>query len=213
MNMRLKGLLACGILYAVHSVAADIVAAVRFEGYSYRDQAISELSAIGSPLQGTLLVDLVFNAALLTAFGWGVWAQAGGRPARRRTGTLLMALGVSHLAWPFFPMHARGDVTTMTDIGHLVVTAVTVALIIAAIWSGSRTFDVRFHGYSVTTIVVLLAAGAGTALYAPRVAANLSTPWMGLLERVNYYGFMLWIVVFAVMMLREPDPATLRRAA
>lgn len=211
--MRPRLLLTFGVLYAVHSVTADVVAASRFQGYRYRDQAISELSAIGSPLEGALLVVLVFNVALLTAFGWGVWVQARGHPARRRTGTILMALGLSHLAWLFFPMHARGEATTVTDAGHLVVSALTVTLIIAAMWSASRTFDLGFRRYSIATILVLLAAGIGTSLYAPRVAANLPTPWMGVIERANYYGFMLWILVFAVMLLREPAGAAPRRSA
>ena len=211
--MRGKVLLTLGVGYAFHSVAADIVAALQFDGYRFRDQAISELSAIGSPLQGPLLVALAVNVILLTLFGWGVWRQAGGDRALGRTAVILMALGLSHLAWPFFRMHARGEPPTWTDTGHLVVTAVTVTLIIASIWSGSRAGGSGFRRYSIVTIVILLTAGASTALYAPRVAANLPTPWMGLIERVNYYGFMLWVLVFAVMLLREPVRVPLRRAA
>lgn len=211
--MRNTLLLTLGIGYAFHSVASDIVAALQFDGYRLRDQAISELSAIGSPMQGPLLVALGVNVILLTLFGWGVWRQAGGDRALARTAVILMALGLSHAAWPFFPMHARGEPTTWTDTGHLVVTAVTVTLIIASIWSGSRAFDSWFRRYSIATIVILLAAGAGTSLYVPRVTANLPTPWMGLIERANYYGFMLWILVFAVMLLREPARVPLRRAA
>ena len=211
--MRERLLLTSGILYAVHSVAADVVAALRLEGYSYRDQAISELSAIGSPMQGPLLVVLFVNLVLLTAFGLGVRLQAGRDRALRRTGTILMTLGLSHLAWLFFPMHARGDARTFSDTGHLVVSAVTVTLIIAAMWVGRGTHTAWFRRYSIVTIVVLLAAGAGTSLYAPRVAANLPTPWMGLIERANFYGFMLWILIFAMVLLCRPARPALQRAA
>jgi hypothetical protein len=47
--MARKLLLICGIVSSGLYVAADILAAMRHEGYSYADQTISELSAIGAP--------------------------------------------------------------------------------------------------------------------------------------------------------------------
>lgn len=210
--MMRKLLPAFGVAYAALSIATDIVASSRLEDYSYLDQAISELSAIGSALAPSMLVLLVLNATLLTCFGFGVW-RAGADARLRRAAVVIIALGLLHLAWPFFPMHARGELRTWSDTGHLAVTAVTVTLIIATIWSASATQTRWFHRYSLATIAVLLAAGAGTTWYVPRVAADLPTPWMGLLERISYYGFMLWILVFAVMLLRESVPASVRRAA
>jgi hypothetical protein len=50
--------------------------------------------------------------------------------------------------------------------------------------------------------VVLLAFGVLTFLEAPRLQANLSTPWIGLWERINISGFLLWVVVLAPVLLR-----------
>jgi ABC-type transport system involved in cytochrome c biogenesis permease subunit len=51
--------------------------------------------------------------------------------------------------------------------------------------------------------VILLGFGALTAANAARVAANLATPWAGLWERVNIGVFLIWIVVLAIVLLRQ----------
>ena len=38
---------------------------------------------------------------------------------------------------------------------------------------------------------------------APRIAANLPTPWVGVWERINIGAFLLWVVVLAVALWRE----------
>jgi hypothetical protein len=35
-----------------------------------------------------------------------------------------------------------------------------------------------------------------------RIAANLPTPWIGVWERINIATFMLWVVVFAIVLMR-----------
>ena len=35
----------------------------------------------------------------------------------------------------------------------------------------------------------------------PRAAEGLPTPWLGVLERVNVYGSLLWVLVFAAVLL------------
>ena len=51
-------------------------------------------------------------------------------------------------------------------------------------------------------IVVLLAFGALTFVEAPRLEANLPTPWIGLWERINICVFLLWVVVLAALLWR-----------
>jgi hypothetical protein len=50
----------------------------------------------------------------------------------------------------------------------------------------------------------MLVFGAITSFYAPEVQANEPTPWVGVYERINAYGYMLWIVVLAVMLWKKP---------
>lgn len=47
--MTRKLLLVCGILASLLYVATDMLAAIRWEGYSYTAQTISETFAIGAP--------------------------------------------------------------------------------------------------------------------------------------------------------------------
>ena len=61
--------------------------------------------------------------------------------------------------------------------------------------------------YSLATLAILAAFGALTFLDAPRIAANLPTPWIGVWERINIGVFLLWVVVLATTLLRVKDAA------
>lgn len=196
-------LLACGIAAPVIWVSIDIVAAMMTEGYSYTSQAISELSAIGAPSRSLVqAVVLVYNP-LAIAFGVGVWMGSSGRRALRVTAVLLVALAAVGLLWPFAPMHARGTEFGLTDVLHIVLATVTVVSTLLIVGIGSVSFGTPFRLYSWATLLALLIFGALTYLYAPAVAAGQPTPGMGLYERINAYGSLLWMAVLAVMLLRE----------
>jgi hypothetical protein len=204
--MARKALLVCGILSSLLYVGTDILGAMRYEGYSYTSQTISELAAIGAPTRP--LVDPLFLTydVLLTAFGVGVfWGSAGRKRALRFTGALLVGIGVLGPAWHFFPMHLRGAERTLTDTMHIVLGSVTVLLILLAIGFGASAFGRRFRLYSIGTILILVVFGALVGLDGPRLAANLPTPWMGVYERINVFGYLLWVLVLAITLLRVRD--------
>jgi hypothetical protein len=67
--------------------------------------------------------------------------------------------------------------------------------------SGFAVFGKRFRLYSIATILILLVFGALTGLDAPRIEANLPTPWVGLWQRIVIWGFLLWVVVLAISLL------------
>jgi hypothetical protein len=71
-----------------------------------------------------------------------------------------------------------------------------------AIGFGAAAFGKRFRLYSIATIALLLVFGALTGLEAPRIAANLPTPWVGVWERINIGVFLLWVVALAIALLR-----------
>jgi hypothetical protein len=141
-------------------------------------------------------------ALLVTVFGWGVWASARRNRPLRVVGGLMVAYGVISLAWPFAPMHLRGAEFTLTDSMHIVLAIVTVLLMLLAIGFGAAAFGKRFRLYSIATMVILVAFGALTGLDAPRIAANLPTPWVGVWERINIGVFLLWVVILAIALLR-----------
>jgi hypothetical protein len=200
-------LLICGILASLIYVGSDILAALRWEGYSYTAQSVSELRAIGAPTRPLLIPLLAIYTLLEIAFGLGVWGAASRKRALRITGVLLIGLGVVDLVAPFFPMHLRGDILetggTLTDTMHLIIAGVTVLLILLIIGFGATANGRWFRLYSYATILVLLVCGAWSSLDVPRIEANLPTPWLGVRERI-IYGYMLWMAVLAnVLLLAE----------
>lgn len=198
-----KLLLICGLLAALIYVGSDIVAAMRYEGYSYISQSISELRALGSPTRAFLIPILTVYSALGLVFGVGVWSIAGQKRILRVTGGLLIALGVVDLfIAPFFPMHERGEVATLTDTMHIVVTAVTVLLLFLIVGTGAFADGKWFRVYSFATLVTILGFGILAGMDGARVAANQPTPWLGITERINVYGYMLWLLVFSILLLR-----------
>ena len=67
----------------------------------------------------------------------------------------------------------------------------------------ARGFGPGFRAYTLVTMALLVAVGAVTGQSA-RVEADLPTPWLGVLERVGIGLFLIWIVVLATTLLREP---------
>jgi len=202
-----KVLLICGTLASLLYVASDIVSAIRWEGYSYTAQSVSELRAIGAPTRALLVPLLVIYAVLEIAFGLGVWGAAGRKRASRITGVLLIGLGIVDLVALFFPMHLRGAEGTLTDTMHIILTSVTVLLILLTIGFGATADDKWFRLYSFVTLLILIVSGAWAFLDAPRIAANLPTPWVGVRERINIYGYMLWMAVLAIVLLQAEKRA------
>ena len=70
-------LLVAGVLSSLVYAAADLVCGLRYGGYSFRDQVISELSAIGAPTAVLWGAMLSVYAVLFAAFTLGVLRAAG----------------------------------------------------------------------------------------------------------------------------------------
>jgi hypothetical protein len=201
-------LLFCGIASSL--LYAAMIWAIRYEGYSVISQVPSELTAIGAPTQALWARLGWIYTVLETAFGFGLWQSAGRNRAMRIVGGLILAHASLGLLWPFAAMHQREVLAagggTLSDSLHVVLAAVTVFLMFLAIGFGATAFGKRFRLYSIVTIVVLLVFGGLTFLEAPRLQANLPTPWIGLWERINISVFLLWVVVLAAMVLRTETP-------
>lgn len=209
-------LLGCGIVAPVWWVAMDVIGSLRYPGYSYVDQTISELSAQGAPTRIFMLVlSGIPYAALMTAFGVGIWKTAEGRRAQRITAAVVLGETI----WGFvggiaFPMAIRGHHQTLRNQMHAWYGIGMPIFFLLAVAFGSRLFGTHFRAYSYGTVIALLVFGALTAMQAPKVPANEPTPWIGIEERVNAYLPMLWFVALAIGLLRtnaaqHPETAAL----
>lgn len=201
-------LLGSGVAASVLYVTADIVCGLRYPGYSFTDQVISELSAIGAPTAELWARLLQPFAVLFAAFAAGVVRAGRGNPRLRRTGWLLVAFVLSGPLWSFVPMHQRGEVFAWTDAGHIALGAVMVALVTTVIAVGAGGLGPRFRQVSRAFAAVALVSGIATFAYVPRMIAQQPTPWVGTIERVHLYGFFLWIAGLAIALLRRDGPGT-----
>lgn len=193
-------LLACGIIAPLIYIGVDIISAILYKGYSYTDQAISELSAIGAPTAWLwLILTFVFNP-LTIAYGIGVISAD---KRLRITGILLIILGCLGFVWLFFPMNLRGNIGSVSDTGHLVLSALSPLTMALFIGFGSGARGKGFRIYSILTILAMLVFGFFTFMYVPNVAAQLPTPWMGIMERVSVFSPMIWMAVLAIVLLHE----------
>jgi hypothetical protein len=207
-----KTLLVCGVLSSLLYVAMNILGAMQYEGYRSASQTVSELSAIGAPTRSLWAWLGPLYSLLVIAFGWGVRRSAGRNCPLRVVGSLIIAgFAVTGVAWPFAPMHSREVLAagggTLTDTMHILVGIVTALLMMLAIGFGATAFGKRFYLYSIATVVILVAFGTLTGFNAPRISANLSTPWVGVWERINIGAFLLWVAVLATALLRCRDTA------
>lgn len=201
-----QSLLSCGILSSLLYVAGITIGATKWEGYSPLSQSVSELFAVDAPTASFMVPLLVLYAFLIYAFGVGVWQSAGSRRALRIAAVLIICKEIfGVLATIVTPMHLRGSNGTISDTMHAIFTGVGVLLcMFPAIGFGGVSFGKRFKIYSFVTMVVFLTCGILAGMEGPKVAANLSTPLLGVLERINIYTYMVWIGVLAIALIRDP---------
>jgi hypothetical protein len=199
-------LLTCGIVGAALYPLADIFAAARYPGYSYRDQAVSELFAIGAPTSELVVPLFSLSSTLLLLFAIGIWMSANDRRSVRWLAAMMGLNALDALVlWNFFPMHMRGSEPTLTDLMHGLLAIDP--FLLAAVVLGAVAFRGPFRAYTVATLVFSSVLAVMGFSYVSAVVANEPTPWMGASERAAQYATNLWYAVFAVVLLRE------RRAA
>jgi len=197
-------LLLSGILSSLCYAAANVAGPLHWPGYSSLHQAVSELSAIGAPSRPAVLPWFIAYSLLALAFGFGVWQHGTDNRALRRAGVALVILGFIDVAGPLFPMNMRGSAPALTDALHIALTAVTVAVILAAMALAAPAFGKGFRRYSILSILVIVIFGTVAGLQGPHIATGEPTRWMGVYERINIGGYLLWQAVLAFLLMRKP---------
>lgn len=197
-----KALLTCGILSSLWYVAINILVPMQYEGYSMVSQAPSELSAIGAPTRVLWILLVMFYPLLFAAFGWGVWRSAGRH--LRVVSVFIISFCIVNFYWP--PMHQREVLAagggTLTDTLHIVWASITLLFMMVVMGFGAAALGKGFRLYTIATFVVFLVFGILTFIESTGMEAGLPTRWMGLWERINISAFMLWVIVFAINLLR-----------
>ena len=199
-------LLVLGVLYALfYVVINDMVAAARYTDYSRLSQAISELSATGAPTRHLLTATIPVAMGLLMSFGVGVWRSAHGMSSLRAAGGLLVAHAATFPLWALSPMTSREEMLgpiAPNDVGHLLLTALTLAFILLETGFAASALGGRFRRYSQVTAIAVVVMGGLTALQSVRLPRG-PTPWLGLFERASVGAWLLWLAVLALVLLRK----------
>ena len=200
----LQVLLACGIAAPMLYALADRLAGMRWAGYSFRDQTISELGAIGAPPRALFSGLLFIVYVLMVAFGIGIW-KAFRRNRRLRTvGGLIIGVGVLALtAGQLSAMEQRGTEQGLAGALHLAEGLAAMLLIFASMAIAATALGRRFGFYTVASLVVALGFGAWSAMEIPHVEQGVATPWLGVKERIFWYSYQSWYVVLALTLLHQ----------
>lgn len=202
-----KILLGSGAAASAWYVAMDVVGSLRYEGYSYRDQTISELAASGAPTRTFMvLANGIPYSLLMGAFAEGVWTSIGETRAGRITRALLVGSAiVGPVGW-FVPMDRREVLAAgkraRRNAMHLPWGGTNVFLFLTTMGFGAGLLGNRFRYYSYGTIVTIVGFGALVSAQRGRLTNNDPTPWMGIEERVSVYATMLWFATLAIGLLR-----------
>jgi hypothetical protein len=199
-------LLICGIFASLLYIGTDIFAGLLWHGYSFTQQAISELSGIGAPTRPLVVPLYSIYSVLMIAFGMGVLIYNQKR-ALYLIGTLMVGLGVVGFVQIPFPLHLGGVDSASTNMMHSILAGVNGILFLLSMGLGIFISGKRFRLYSVGTLLALIVLGAISGLMASSqisVQGFTEPPqWFGLIERIDVYGSILWVVVLAVVLLQS----------
>lgn len=197
-----RKLLLAGVIFSAAVYAlGDLVAGLLYDGYSFRDQAISELTAFGSPVRPLMLTVMIVHGLPLLAFAVVLWRRAD-RVSLRWAGALLIAAWVvglpNHTGWA---MSSRGMETGFNDTMHQLGSMVWVLIVLAVMVLSAVAYRGWFRLYTIATLLFFIGFGAASGVAIQGIEQN-STPWAGGLERISAYVYFVWLVVFAVLVVR-----------
>jgi len=204
-NIFQKPLLYCGIFSSIWYFVINVIAPVKYPGYSVISQTVSELSAIDTPTRTLWVILCIFYTLLLVAFGSGVWLSGNGNKKLKLAGIVIIFDAIFGSFWP--PMHQREVIAageaTLTDTLHIIWTFIHLILVVMMILFGALAMEKRFRIYSIATIIIFFVFGILTSMESPNIEAGTPTPYIGIWERVNMAAYMIWIIVFAETLLQR----------
>jgi hypothetical protein len=192
-----------GIFASLLYFGTDILAGSLWQGYSFTQQAISELSGVGAPTR-PLVVPLYFVYSVsMIVFGIGVLIY-NRKNSLRLIGILMVGIGVVGFVQMPFPLQLGG--ADSANIMHSFLASVSGILFILSMGLGIFVGGKRFRLYSTVTLLALIMLGAISGLMASSQISlqGFTAPpqWFGLIERIDVYGSILWVLVLAIVLLQ-----------
>lgn len=204
-------LLLSGIVAVVLYGIGDLISGLLYDKYSFRDQAISELSALGSPVRPLMMSAILIHAVLIAAFGVGVW-RAGEQKSVRWVGLCLIGAGAIGIpTHTVFAMSSRWMEAGFNDTMHIVLTGIFSLFVFVAIVLSAAAFRGWFRFYSIATLLILIGFGAAASVAMGGIEENI-TPWAGGFERINAYAYFAWMVMLTFQLTGLPSSSELQNS-
>lgn len=197
-----RALLFCGVFSPLLRMATDIIGGRLWKDYNFASRSISDLSAIGAPTR-SLVVPLEIASLLFSIlFALGVFSLARDNTLLRITAVMLFGSGVFSLIGAFFPVHLAEGMTTSTNKTNTIIIGISVLFLVFAIGFGTASFKDWFRYFSIGLFVVFLVEDVWATWGKPFTLGGERGPLVGVQERTMLWGYLLWMVVLAVKLLR-----------
>lgn len=194
----LVGGMVAGAIYGL----GDLVSGLLYEGYSFRDQAISELTAFGSPVRPLMLTTMFVHSLPLVALAVGLWRVSDRKSVRGIGAVLVVAAALvlpNHTIWPMSSRWMEGG---FNDTMHQSFSLVWVVLTMVALVLSAVAYKGWFRFYAIGTLVAFVAFGIAASIAIQGIDQNV-TPWTGGFERISAYAYFVWLAVLAVVAIRR----------
>lgn len=153
------------------------------------------------------------------------WGSASRNRDLRITAGLLIGISVVGFVSSLFPMHLGEPISSLANAMHSIMFGVIELLILLSMGFGAIAYRNWFRYYSIGTILIFILTGAlalGLAvsenltgvLRLGLAASEKTTSWFGIIERINVYGYLLWVAVLAIILLQaEKWPGSQSRSS
>jgi len=182
-------------LYVLHVVLGGIL----WKGYHHLLQPISDLTASGSPVKGSLLILTWIYGSLILIFSLSFTIFESRRHSKQvfYGGIMMCILYMISLTYGLYPEDLPNHATTFLGSMHIVVTAMIVPFtILSPIFTGlgfrkEKNWK-KFGNYSILSGILILILGSLCALF-----YNHKIPGFGFVERLNIGVLQLWVFIFS----------------
>jgi hypothetical protein len=175
-----------------------------YPGFSHIHQAMSELHAVGSPIERIApFINHYPLSILFVGFGFYVMSCFSNRAAKV-SGFLILLHGVATFSAGYFPCDI-GCVPETPSTSHVVhglsgLVVLLTLLIAPAIWAFIATRELQIVWFGWFSAAVFLGQ---ILMMIPTVEAITTGEKFGLYQRLAYTVPLTWLFVFAIVLIRD----------
>jgi len=189
------------IIYVLAVIMGDLIRS----DYNFIYNTISELTLTNAP--NLLLISILFgiyNFSLLI-FGTGAFLDKEIDNSKKyKISTLMIAIiGILGLLLLFFPQDPRNTPLTFQGTIHIAIAGITSLFTLISVLLIGLNFrkDEKmktFSIYSFISFIVILISGGVAA-----ISVGSNSAFGGLFERITIFAFMLWVIAFSYLIIKN----------